>query len=194
MQAAEARPPFVQFEVQAVEDRSASLEQGHYVTKDVVFAITTPQGSKDRIPRKAEEWFEQLHQQVQEQRFPAEWLRHFRESYRAFCEDREPPANGTPLRNFTVLSPAQLQLLLNFGVRSIEDLAAANEELIGRLGMGGRALKQKAVEWLESSKSTGAQVEKIVALQQQNAALQETVDRLSSQVQELLLKQVAKPE
>ena len=175
MLASADRPPYVQFEVQSVEDRGASLQQGHYITKDVVFAVVTPAGSKDRIPRQADDWFAQLEQQVQEGRFSREWLNHYKAAYDAFKSDREPPLHGTSIRYLTVLSPAQVQLCLNFSVRTIEDLAAANEETLGRLGMGARMLKQKAIEWLESSKTVGQQVEKITALQQRNTDLEELV-------------------
>lgn len=67
---AEARPPYVMFETRAVEDRAASLEKGHYVTRDVDYAIITPMGSKDRTERVIKEWFDQLQQQVAEGRFP----------------------------------------------------------------------------------------------------------------------------
>jgi predicted RecB family nuclease len=48
--------------------------------------------------------------------------------------------------------PAQIKTLLDINVRTVEELAAANEETLNRVGMGGRALKQKAIIWLESSK------------------------------------------
>jgi len=188
MLAAEDRPPYVQFEIQTVEDRAASLEAGHYVVKDVVFAIVTPAGSKDRIPREANAWFAQLAQQVQENRFPAAWLQQYKAAYEAFKNDREPPLNGTSIRYLTVLSPAQIQACLNFSVKTIEDLATANEETLGRLGMGARMLKQKAVEWLESSKSVGQHVAKITALQQRNDELEATVQKQGEQIAELLSK------
>lgn len=182
------RPPYVKFELQAVEDRESSIAQGHYVTKDVVFAIITPAGSKDRIPRKADEWFAQLDQQAAEGRFPLEWLRHYKEAYEAFKADREPPLHGTSIRYMTVLSPAQIDLCLNFGVRAIEDLASANEETLHRLGMGARALKQKAVEWLESAKSSGQQVAKITALQTRNEELEALVAQQAKRLAELASK------
>lgn len=188
MLAATDRPPYVQFEVQAVEDRSASLTNGHYATKDVIFAVVTPAGSKDRIPRQADDWFAQLGQQVQEGRFPREWLSHYKAAYEAFRLDREPPLNGTSIRHLTVLSPAQVQLCLNFSVRTIEDLAAANEETLGRLGMGARMLKQKAVEWLESSKSIGQHVEKIAALTQRNEELEELVRKQGEKITALTVQ------
>lgn len=188
MEVMKERPPYVSFEVQAVEDRQASIEQGHYVAKDVVYAIVTPAGSKDRIPRVASEWLAMLAEQVQQQRFPGEWLNAFREAYKAFCEGREAPLNGTALRDWPVISPAQLQQLLNFSVRTVEDLAVANEETLSRLGMGGRALKQKAIEWLDASKGIGAQAEMITAIKLENAQLKETVNAQAAAIAELRAK------
>lgn len=188
MEVMKERPPYVSFEVQAVEDRQASIEAGHYVAKDVVYAIVTPAGSKDRIPRVASEWLAMLAEQVQQQRFPGEWLNAFREAYKAFCEGREAPLNGTALRDWPVISPAQLQQLLNFSVRTVEDLAVANEETLSRLGMGGRALKQKAIEWLDASKGIGAQAEMITAIKLENAQLKETVNAQAAAIAELRAK------
>lgn len=40
VQIAEARPPYVTFEFRAEEDRAASIEAGHYVSKDVAYALS----------------------------------------------------------------------------------------------------------------------------------------------------------
>lgn len=50
---------------------------------------------------------------------------------------------GTDIRNWPVVSPAQIKNLFELHVHTIEDLAAANEEVISGIGMGGRMLKQK---------------------------------------------------
>ena len=52
MEAKQDRPPFVNFEVRAEEDRTASIEQGHYVAVDVDYALITPAGSRDCVERK----------------------------------------------------------------------------------------------------------------------------------------------
>lgn len=165
MQAVEARPPYVVFETKAIEDRQATIEAGYYKTKDVDFAIVTPQGSKDRIERNVKDWFEQVSQQVTENRFPQEWLTAYRSSYQAWKEGRELPVSGTSVMHWPVASPAQVKSLLDAKVRTVEDLAQANEETIGRLGMGGRALKEKAVNWLAVAGSSGKMTEELAALQ-----------------------------
>lgn len=185
MQAMEERPPYVQFELRAVEDRNASIEAGHYVARDVAFALVTPAGSKDRIERVVEEWFFQLDQQVKEERFPMAWLRAYKEAYASWKDGNEPVVNGTDIKNWPVASPAQVRLLSDLKIRAVEDLAACNEETVSRLGMGGRALKQKAVEWLESAKNGGKQTEEIVALKVSNSNLEEQNKKLMAQLTEV---------
>jgi len=182
---AEARPPYVTFELRAVEDREATITEGRFVAKDVAYAIITPQGSKDRIERVAEEWFAQLEQQSREDRFPGEWLRAFKSAFKDWQEGHEPAVNGTDVRNWPAASPAQVKALLDVRVRTVEDLAAANEETINRLGMGGRALKARAVEWLASASSTGKQAETLAALKAENADLKSRNDSLEAQLRDL---------
>lgn len=188
VQKLEERPPFVRFEVRAEEDRQASLEAGHYVGRDVHYALITPMGSKDCIERKADEWFDKLKQDVAEGRCPREWLAAFKEIYKEWCEGREAPVNGTPITDWPPVSPSQVKTLLSLHVRTVEDLAAANEEVLGRIGMGGRALKQRAVDWLTSASSTGVASGEITALKTQNENLQARNEQLEIQLKELAAK------
>ena len=185
MQAAEARPPYVSFEMKPVEDRQASIDSGYYQTKDVDYALITPQGSKDRVERIASEWFVNLRQMVQEQRFPGEWLRHFEALYDAWKKGLELPTSGTPILTWPVLSPSQAKSCLDAHVRTVEDLAAANEETIMRIGMGGRALKDKAVSWLTAASSTGKVTEELSATRAALADAKSRNESLEKQLKEL---------
>lgn len=188
MQAAEDRPPYVSFETKPVEDRQASIEAGYYKTVDVDFALVTPQGSKDRIERNVKEWFENLEQQVAQGRFKSEWLVAFRGSYNAWKEGRELPLNGTPILTWPVLSPSQAKAVLDAQIRSVEDLAVANETAIARMGMGGRALKDKAVSWLSAAAGGGKVTEELAALRVENEAAKQRNIALEKQVKELVAK------
>lgn len=185
MEELKARPPYVSFETRAVEDRAASVDAGHYVAKDEIYAIITPAGSKDRTERVASEWFEQLAEQVRQERFPAEWLRSYKAMFKEWQEGNEPAVDGTDVRHWSVASPAQVAMLLNFKVRTVEDLSVANEETIGRLGMGARALKQRAIDWLAASKDSGKLTETVSSLRNENAALKERNEVLEARVKEL---------
>jgi hypothetical protein len=188
MQAVEARPPYVVFETKGVEDREKSIETGHYVTKEIDFAIVTPQGSKDRIERNATEWLATLQQQVAEGRIPREWAKEYQESYKAWKEGRELPLVGTPILTWPVASPGQVKLLLDLRVKTVEDLANANEETISRMGMGGRTLKDKATAWLTSAKSVGKVTEEFTALQSRASDLEARNATLEKQLKELTAK------
>lgn len=186
MQVADARPPYVTFQAMAVEDREASIAAGFYKTKDEDFAVITPQGSKDRIERNVKDWFENLEAQVQQGRFPREWLSAFRESFKAWKEGREMPLNGTAILTWPPLSPSQVKACLDAQVRTVEDLAAANEETIARIGMGGRALKDKAVSWLSAASGNGKVTEELTALRVGKAQADERVAALEKQVAQLV--------
>lgn len=192
MQAAEARPPFVSFEAKAMEDRAKTIESGYYQTKDVDYALITPQGSKDRIEREVSDWLANLRQQVVEGRFPSDWCRHFEESYKAWKSGQELPLDGTPIRTWPALSPSQVKQILEIGLRTVEDLAASNEETIMRLGMGGRALKDRALSWLSAASTTGKAAEELAAsraalsdMKARNESLEKQVKDLAAQVAKL---------
>ena len=185
MEIAEARPPYVMFETRAIEDRAATIEAGYYKTQDVDFAVITPQGSKDRVERNVKDWFEQLTQQVQEQRFRQEWLSAFRANYTAWKEGREMPVIGTSVMNWPVLSPSQVKQMLDAKIRTVEDLAVANEESLARLGMGGRNLKEKAVSWLNSATNHGKVAEEVASLKVALSTAETRNNLLESQLREL---------
>jgi len=155
MQAAEDRPPYVQFEMRPIEDREASLEEGGIKYKDIIFAIITPMGSKDRVERVATEWLQQNDIHVRDGRMPAEWQRAFRHAFEEFKAGREVPENGLAITNCPMFTPAQVKSCLDANLRTVEDLAAANESALVMIGLGGRALKQRAQAWLDSQGKEG---------------------------------------
>ncbi|MEN6537324.1 MAG: hypothetical protein ABFD89_26970 [Bryobacteraceae bacterium] len=183
---AEARPPYVTFEFRAEEDRAASIEAGHYVSKDVPFVLVTPMGSKDRHESPADEWFARREQDAAEGRFPREWLSAFKGAFAEWKAGREIPLNGTSVTNWPVASPAQVKMLLDLKVRTVEDLAEANEETLNRLGMGGRTLKQKAQDWLASASDRGKVSEQLAGLRADNEALKQRNEQLEKQLREVI--------
>lgn len=193
VQKLEDRPPYVRFEVRAEEDRQASIEAGHYVGKDVDYVLVTPMGSKDCIERRVDEWFAKLQQDVSEGRCPQEWYNGFKAGYENWRAGKEAPVNGTPIADWPPISPAQFKTLQSIGVRTVEDLAAANEEVISRVGMGARALKQKAVDWLASAKSGGKVAEDISALRAELANLKARNESLEKQIKISQSEKVAQP-
>ena len=158
-----ARPPYVTFEKRAIEQRDANGL--NIASVDIDIALVTPMGSKDRIERIVSEWFPALQLQVQQGRFQQNWLDAFRAAYEAWRRDEEPPVNGTSIKNWPVLTPAQIKNLTQLRIVTVEDMAEANEETLMRVGMGGRNLKTSAIEWLKTAGGTGPLVERLVAME-----------------------------
>ena len=183
------RPPYVQWETVAVEDRNASIQAGRKIYKNVNMANITPPGTKDVFPRVAEEWLADIRNKAQEGRWPAQWVEHFEAQYRAWKAGQDIPENGTPLKGWPLLSPAELNNLISANVRTVEDLAALTEEGIRNAGMGARALRDKARAWLESSTGPGKLAEEVAAMRVQleqlvadNKALREANEALQAQL------------
>lgn len=181
----EERPPYIRFERRAIE-RRATLEEGGetaYVDRD--FALVTAHGSKDTVEKLVDEWFPRLAEEARQGRFNPSWLKLYKDAYAAWKEDQEPPLNGTSIKLWPVASPAEVKRLIDLRILTIEDLAAGNEELIGRIGMGGRSLKQKAVDWLAGKTNQAPLITQLDALRQQNEALQARLEAQDAQIKGL---------
>ncbi len=187
MEIQKERPAYVTFVKRAVEDRDATIASGMYTPKDVDFVIITPPGSKDRIERNAEEWFVQMREQVAQQRLPREFLSLYKEAYEEWKATGEVPVNGTYIKNVALFSPAQIEMLLQANLKTVEDLAVATEEAIARLGMGGRAMKKQAESYLASAKN-GAPAAQLTALQLENEELRKSNEALAKQVEQLAMQ------
>lgn len=167
----EPKPAYVRFETRSIEDREATIEAGHYVGKDVVFALVTPAGTRDQIEREATDWLNSVEEGVKQERIPGSWLEAYKRALDNFINSRETPEFGTPIIDWPSASPSQIKLLIDINVRTVEALAEANEETVQRIGMGGRALKEKARIWLDSSSGQGKLSEEINALRVENEEL-----------------------
>lgn len=185
---AEARPPYVRFERKAVEDRAATLESGQFKTKDVDFAMITPRGSKDRLEQVVSEWFDKLTNEVQSERYPLAWFQHHQQAYAAWAKGEAMPEVGTPIKTWPALSPSQVRTCLDLHLTTVEDLASANEEIVMRLGLGGRSLVQRAAQWLDTAKNVGKVAEQTAALKAEKEDLQAQVARLTADMQALEAK------
>ncbi|MGG2046773.1 hypothetical protein [Burkholderia gladioli] len=171
----QATRPHIRFESRPEEDRNASIEAGHKVYRDVNWVIITPVGGRDVVENQAEMWLRTIRDRADVGQYDAEWVDHFNKMYRLYKEGQELPEDGTPLRMCaTLFSPAEIQNCLGAGIRTLEQLAGANEEAMGRMHMMGRALKMRAQEAIRLGEA-GGDAMKLEALTLENEALKRKV-------------------
>jgi hypothetical protein len=185
MNVREQRPSYVVFERRGVEDREQSLLQGRYMEKNIDFAIITPIGSKDRIPREVKSWFVSLEQQAREERIPSEWVTQYKKAYEAWKKGEEAPLIGVPIKGWAVLSPAQQANVISSNILTVEDLAQVNDEGMKRIGMGALELRDKAIAWLRSTKDSGQVTQANAALQARIRQLEANIEVLQGQIRDL---------
>lgn len=167
MEIAQGRPPFVEFKQIAIEDRNASIEAGRRVTKNVNMAFIMQPGSRDQVEKVAEEWIEQIKRQAYAGNYPETWAQGFDAKFQAWQAGNETPTYGLSVREWPVLSPAESENLVAAKVFTVEDLANLTEESMANIGMGMRALRDKARSWLDAAEDTGKSAERIAALEAQ---------------------------
>lgn len=181
----EARPAYVTFELRAVEDRAATIKNGYYTTKDVEMALVTPPYSKDCVEKECAAWLKENDEHVRNDRIPGTWRDQWKAAYEAWKNGQELPVNGTPIKGWGALSPAQQQNLLTIGIKTVEDLAAVNDEGARRIGMGAIDMKNRAAAWLKAASGPGKASQEIATLKADNARLEGQVKQLVETVDEL---------
>lgn len=179
------RPAYVRFERRPIEDRAASAREGRYVARDVDFALVTPPYSRDVFEQVAPEWLAQMKREVTGGRLPVEWYERYVESYERWKRNEEMPLNGTPIKGWSVISPAQMKNLLALNILTVEDLAGVNDEGLRRIGMGAGELRTKAKAWLSQTKDKGPLTMENAALRAENSVLKTTNEQLDARVKEL---------
>lgn len=179
------RPAYVRFVRRAVEDRSVKSIGGRWPKRDVDYALVTPPYSKDVFEQVADEWIEQMRREVQAGRLPEEWADKYAQQYEKWKLGEEMPLEGDPIKGWGVLSPAQQANLIAMNIRTIQDLAAINDEGLRRIGMGAGELRDKAKAWLSQMADKGPLTAENAALRSDNLLLKAENEQLKNRVTEL---------
>ena len=143
-------PAIPQFFTEAVKLEWKSKQEGRPLFEDREFVrIIIPGDRRSMVVEPLNEG----HQQ----RWPRE--------YEAYKAGREAPLEGTPLSEWPVsaMSPARVQELAYFHIRTVEQLAAVNDAQLQGLGMGARELRERAKTWLEVAAKGAAPIERLIS-------------------------------
>lgn len=177
--------PYVAFESRTEEDVLESKKQGRMVWKDQHYARITPPGSRDVHYEAIPDWWGKMALEAKSGRVMPEWLDHWRAGYEKWKQGKELPVDGTPIRGWNMLSGSQQENIIACNILTVESLAVATSEAMGRLGMGALELKRRAEAWLAQQSTIEPAAMKMSALQRENDVLKETIANLTEKVEAL---------
>jgi len=159
-------PPYLDFKTIAKELRNETIEAGHIVYEDVAMVyITTSGDNKSLFENYVPNWLSHLKARLHDQMISEPYYDFCVASYEAWKNKQAAPVLGTPIEQWPQVSPSQVKAILNANVRTIEDLAKCNEEGLTEIGMGARALKNKAQAYIQSAQDHGKVSEKMNSLE-----------------------------
>jgi|TARA_R110001592_G_scaffold38544_1_gene127000 hypothetical protein len=181
---------YVEFELRAEEDRNETMKVGHPVFHDIEIAIITMPGGNLVVDKVVSaELLNEWKRGIPGRKPPSPFAT---AAYEAWKDGREAPVNGIDLKNWPGVTPAQLKMCQGCNIRTVEDLAESNADSIRKMGMGGVALKDKAISYMKSA-GLNKNSEEVSALKVEMEALREAVTKRDLQI-EKLMEQLTEPE
>ena len=179
--------PAIRFGKVAVENRNKTIELGRLYTEDRDVVYVKQIGEKDEIERDAKEWLAQLRDRAYGSNgnppsIPVDWYERAVKLYENFQRGFADQPDGFPVREWAILTPAQVANLHAMQTFTIEQVAGWNENAIAMYGIGGRELRDKAKLWLASG---DVKAEQISALQVENESLKARLDKITRELEDL---------
>jgi hypothetical protein len=115
--------------------------------------------------------------------------------YEAWAKGQEEPTTGTPLGQWPSISREMADHLKTLHLRTVEDVATATDADLDRMGMGARALREKARAYVKAKEGEAVVAEAMAEKDAQIASLSSLVNDLKGQVETLAanLPKRAKP-
>ncbi len=174
----DGKPAYIEFMTASKHLPKRSQEEGRYVAIDEDRVTVRQIGSNDSVVFRVADWLAQNKVDVSQGRLNPAHAEFYERAYQRWKEGQEIPVQGTPIKTWPVLSPAQVASLLAIHVRTVEDLSTLNDEGLRRVGMGAIDLKQKAQAWLSQAQDKGPLTMEVTALRRENEALKLSLDSL----------------
>jgi hypothetical protein len=161
-------------------------KDGVPVFRDVELVTVRQPGGVDSIIYELDKWLNSvIPSELNSGRLHPDIAEYYRKAAKRFREGQEIPVEGTPIKTWPVLTPAQAETVLGIHVRTVEELANLADDGVRRLGMGGIDLKNKAKAWLAAASDKGKLTHEMAALQKKSELQENTIESLKSQIDQL---------
>jgi hypothetical protein len=115
--------------------------------------------------------------------------------YEAWAKGQEEPTTGTPLGQWPSISREMADHLKTLHLRTVEDVATATDADLDRMGMGARALREKARAYVKAKEGEAVVAEAMSGMKQENDSLKARLAEMEQQMAQLTanLPKRAKP-
>lgn len=165
---------YVQFYMKPVQDNEATLKEGRPIFDEKEYIKIMVPGDKANVAvRPVRFGHSPQHDNVK-----------FNAEYQQFLAGKEQTPDGTPLKEWPMISQSQVLELAHFNVQTIEQLAAMSDSTTQKF-MGLSLLKNKANEFLNAAKENVGTVQLKAELDERDtrlAAQQKQIDEMSEKL------------
>lgn len=181
----DGRPAYVEFGTISKELPRRSKAEGRYVAVDVDIVTVRQIGATDSVIFEVERWLRDNDAAVKAKRLSPDHARQYAHMYELWKSGQEMPVEGTPIKGWAVISPAQQETIIRAGVRTVEDLATMNAEAAGKIGMGAVMMKNRAQAWVAQAQDKGPLTIEMAELKSTNELLKLQVSKMQEQLAEI---------
>lgn len=171
----------------AVKNEHMSNEHGRPIYDDVDYVKIITPGDQFTI-------IDQPVNEVHKARFPRQWNQFLQSGQSGYT------MNGTPLSEWTQLSPAQVRMLNGYNFFTVENIAHASDQQINNIGMAGGmsayALRDLAKAYLSRASENAADSRMVAALQERDdviATMKGQLEMMQAQMREMQEKRPGRP-
>ncbi len=172
---------WAKFYTEEVEDAEASKAAGHAVYRSI---------DKVEWGRKGQNLVVLNETVKRVMRNPAIW-QVMEPAYLAWKKGQEAPIDGTSLKMWPAITPAQVRTLQNFGIRTVEEVMALSDGDCDKIGGGIRHLRTRARLWKEAANDIGKVAERLAAIEADRKADLDRIaelERANAELHQALLK------
>jgi hypothetical protein len=166
----------VVFKLLAEEDQAETLAKGRPIFKETEQCEIRAPGCKDVKIFPATEFSRWIDDPLTGRQVKQSYAERFKHQYQQFKAQATQTKTGTPLDHAPFLSEGRRSELKAQNIYTVEALAAIDGNELKNLGPGGRDMKNKAMEYIEESRSSAPNKQlmaELEALRVRNAILEE---------------------
>jgi hypothetical protein len=140
-------------------------------------------------PKTVYPWLDKVKERAHHGQIGQRYLNHCLEAFNNFKKNESLPTSGYALVNWRGIDPAMRDRLLGMGINTVELVSTMTEEAMQYLGMGARAIKQKAEAFLLQNNAPEQAAIEMTQLKQSNETLMEQISAMQAKMSEIMERQ-----